>query len=306
MNEGKQKISMHQFFKKFPDSETARKQFEQWRWGDTVRCPHCDSVRISEANQKMPYRCKDCRKRFSVRTNTVMAHSNLDFQQWMLAVYIATVGIKGTASTKLAGDVGTSQTSAWYLGHRIRKALERDQFKMEGPVEVDETYIGGKRKNMSNSKRKDLKDAGRGAVGKTAIVGMKDRKTNRISASVVEKTDAETLQGFVADNADTDAKVYTDGATAYDGMPFDHESVNHSVSEYVREMAHTNGIESFWALLKRGYHGTHHHMSAKHLHRYVNEFAGRHAIRKIDTVDAMATIAKGMIGKQLRFEDLVK
>jgi len=305
MSDKKEKISMREFFKLFPDNETAQKKFEQWRWGDTVRCPHCDSVRISTSSQKMPYRCKDCRKRFSVRTNTVMAHSNLDFQQWMLATYIATVGIKGTASTKLAGDVGTSQTSAWYLAMRIKKALERDDnSKMTGPVEVDESYFGGKRSNMSNRKRQKL--SGRGAVGKTAVVGMKDRETNKINASVVRNTDAVTLQNFVAENADEKAKVYTDGARAYDGLPFDHESVNHSVSEYVNGMAHTNGIESFWALLKRGYHGTHHHISPKHLHRYVSEFSGRHAIRRMDTIDAMGVIVRGMIGKELRFEDLMK
>ncbi len=174
------------------------------------------------------------------------------------------------------------------------------------PVEVDETYFGGKRSNMSNSKRKALKDTGRGAVGKTAVVGMKDRDTNEIRANVIEKTDAETLQGFVADNADTDAKVYTDGATAYDGMPFDHESVNHSVSEYVREMAHTNGIESFWALLKRGCHGTYHRMSAKHLNRYVNEFAARHNTRSNDTLDQLEKMVLNMEGRTVPYNELTK
>ena len=118
-------------------------------------------------------------------------------------------------------------------------------------------------------------------------------------------TDARTLQGFVADNAATDAKVYTDQGAGYQGMPFDHETVNHSVSEYVRDQAHTNGIESFWSMLKRGYHGTYHHMSAKHLDRYVTEFSSRHNDREADTIDMMARIAGGMAGKRLRYDSLV-
>ena len=123
-----------------------------------------------------------------------------------------------------------------------------------GPLEVDETYVGGKRKNMPRAKRKQLE--GRGAVGKVAVAGAKDRATNRVSARSVPATDGKTLQGFVGDHAAPAATVYTDDATAYRGMPFEHEAVNHSAGEYVRGMAHVNGIESFWAMLKRGYHGT--------------------------------------------------
>ena len=137
------------------------------------------------------------------------------------------------------------------------------------------------------------------------MAGARDRATNTISAAVVEATDAKTLQGFVVSRATEGAKVYTDQAAGYKGMPFNHEAVNHSISEYVRDQAHTNGIESFWSMLKRGYHGTYHHMSAKHLDRYVGEFAGRHNDRERDTIDQMAHIARGMVGKRLRYRDLV-
>ncbi len=160
---------------------------------------------------------------------------------------------------------------------RIREAWKNNELPFSGPVEV-ETYLGGKEKNKHSKKK--LR-AGRGPVGKAAIVGAKDRKTNKIKAAVVKATDAKTLQSFVVATALAGATVYTDDAAAYKGMPFEHESVRHSVGEYVDGMAHTNGIESFWATLKRAHKGVYHKMSHKHLQRYVNEFSGRHGIRNV-------------------------
>ena len=162
--------------------------------------------------------------------------------------------------------------------------------------------MGGKESNKHKGKK--LK-AGRGTVGKTAVVGAKDRKTNKIKAKVVENTDAKTLQKFVADTAADGATVFTDDAAAYKGMPFEHESVRHSVGEYVRDMAHTNGIESFWATLKRAHKGVYHKISPKHLQRYVDEFAGRHGIREQDTITQMQNVVAGMAGKRLSYRELV-
>ena len=141
-------------------------------------------------------------------------------------------------------------------------------------------------------------------LGRRSLFGAKDRDTNRVSATVVGNTDAKTLQGFVGDRAAKGATVYTDDHGGYHGMPFDHKTVKHSISEFVNGMAHTNGIESFWALLKRGYHGTYHHMSVKHLDRYVSEFSGRHNSRDSDTIDQMSQLTSQMIGKRLRYRDL--
>ena len=162
--------------------------------------------------------------------------------------------------------------------------------------------MGGRERNKHTSKK--LK-AGRGTVGKIAIVGAKDRKTNKVRAKVTEKTDAKALQKFVADTAAQGATVYTDDAAAYKGMPFDHASVRHSVGEYVSGMAHTNGIESFWSMLKRAHKGVYHKISPKHLQRYVDEFSGRHGIRECHTLDQMNLVVDGMVGKRLMYRDLV-
>ena len=304
-------VSLRQFFKMFPDSATAEAWFAELRWGGSPACPHCGSLNVQSGatHKTMPYRCreKQCAKRFSVKTGTVMESSKLDYQVWAMAIYLMSVNIKGVSSMKLHRDLDITQKSAWHLAHRLRKAYEANGGIFGGPVEVDETFIGGKRKNMSNAKRKALKEsgAGRGADGKIAVAGIKDRRINQVSAKMVENTDKTTLQGFVKEHVAGEATVYTDEARAYLGLPYKHESVKHSVSEYVRDQAHTNGIESFWALLKRGYHGIYHKMSEKHLDRYITEFVARHNTRENDTIQQMAGIASSMVGKRLKYEKLI-
>ncbi len=228
----------------------------------------------------------------------------------VIAVFLATVSIKGVASTRLARDLGITQKSAWFMLHRIRDALEGAGLggkPFAGPVEVDETYVGGRFHNMSNTRRRKLRESGASwRAHRTTVAGVRDRETGAVRAGVVEREDRETLHGVIADNIAPGATVYTDEAPAYRGMPNPHETVNHGVREYVREMAHTNGIESFWALLKRGYMGTHHWMSAKHLDRYVKEFAGRWSRRKLDTADQMHAVVAGMVGRRLTYLKLTQ
>ena len=232
-----------------------------------------------------------------------MQSSKLGYQVWVIAMYLLSTNLKSVSSMKLHRDLRITQKSAWHLAHRIRQAAMVQPRQFEGPVEVDETYVGGLRKNMHSAQRKEL--TGRGVVSKVAVAGIKDRDTNQVVAKVVQRTDKATLQGFVADNVDPDATVYTDDAKAYTNLPFDHATVKHSVAEYVNGQAHTNGIESFWSMLKRAHKGTFHKMSAKHLARYVAEFQDKHNVRKFGTLAQMQLLARGMIHKRLKYQDLI-
>ena len=300
-------ISLTKLFKMFPDDEAARRWFEKRMWPDGPYCPRCGSTNVQAGikHKTMTHRCRDCdgKPRFSLKTGNIMEGSKLGYQVWVIAVYQVATNLKGVSSMKLHRDLDITQKSAWHLAHRLRKTFENGNPLFTGPVEADETFIGGKRKNMPASKRKAL--TGRGAVGKAVVMGTKDRDTNRVAARSIERTGGATLKGFIAEHTVPGATVYTDDHGGYEGMDFNHEAVNHSAGEYVRGMAHTNGIESFWAMLKRGYQGTFQHFSEKHLDRYVSEFAGRHNIRDKDTADQMGHIADRMTGKRLRYRDLV-
>ena len=293
----------------FPTEEAVTKWFESVLWSSGRCCGKCGSVKTSEVpnSKPMPYWCADCRSYFSVRTGTPIARSNVPLRKWAIAIYLCLTSLKSVSSMKLHRDIGVSQPTAWFMLHRIREAWAGGDGTSDysGPVEVDESYFGGRRRNMSNAKRKALADTGRGPVGKTAVVGIKDRATKKVAAKVVRSTDAETLQGFVMDHADESATVYTDDAGAYEGLPFQHRSVKHSVGEYVNGMAHTNGIESFWSMLKRAHKGTFHKLSAKHLQRYIDEFAGKHNIRESGTLVQMRNTVARLVGRNLLRRDLI-
>ena len=297
-------ITLADAVKLFVDHETARQWFVERRWPNGIACLYCGSLNIQESQHKtMPYLCKEsaCGKRFSVRTKTVMEASRIGLDKWGMAMFLMSTNLKGVSSMKLHRDLGITQKSAWFMAHRLRFALASDDGPFAGPIEADETFVGGLEANKHSNKK--LK-AGRGTVGKTAVAGVRDRETGKVQAAVVPSTDKATLQGFVQNNIAPGATVYSDDRSAYDGLP-NHDTVKHSIGEYVREQVHTNGVESFWATFKRGQKGVYHKMSKKHLARYVAEFVGRHSERPLDTNDQLSQFVHGMDGKHLPYDELI-
>ncbi len=304
----REELTLIQVMDMFPDEQSAVDWFESVIWPDGRHCPKCGSVKTTEAShKKMPYWCGDCRSYFSVKTGTAMQASKIKMRKWAIAIYLCMTSLKSVSSMKLGRDIGVSQPTALFMMQRIREAWgdEDDDEPFDGPVEVNETYFGGKRKNMSNAQRRALKDTGRVTVGKTAVIGIKDRTKNEVRAEVITETDSETLQDFVEENTEADATVYTDDAAAYKGVERNHEAIRHSVSEYVRGQAHTNAIESFWAMLKRSHDGTFHKISPKHLDRYVRKFAGKHHHRSSGTLSQMRDTVVRLVGRRLLCRDLV-
>ncbi len=300
----KHTVSTYEFFKLYPDEKAAILYLENRRWNSGTVCPLCSGNRTSRQKDYRYHQCKDCRGKFTVRTGTIFERSHISLEKWLYAMYLLQTERKGISSLQLSRELGITQKSAWFMLHRLREACGIEAMKLTGVIEVDETCIGGKEKNKHNSKK--LK-AGRGAVGKQAIIGAKERGAT-VRAQVIDSTDGATLKGFVHEVVKVGSTVYTDEHKGYHdlgGLFYRHGTVKHSAKEYVNG-AHTNGIESVWAVLKRGYNGTFHHISTKHLQRYVDEFTfrlnegdvKRHTLERIDSLVDQA------IGKRLTYKEL--
>lgn len=308
MTEKPETVSLYQFFQRFPNEEAARAYFETNRWAGEVSCPHCGSASVAEVknHKPMPYRCRDCRQHLSVRIGTVLAESRLPLHKWLMAIYMMTTAHKGIPSIQMARELGITQKSAWFLAQRIRETWLAGQDRNMGThVQADETFISGKQENKHAFKKVHL---GRGGVGKTAVIGIRD-DNEQIRATHVADTKADTVQGYVQANEYVGANVVSDDFSGYHGLTakgYIHHTLNHSAGEYVRDYCiHTNGIDSFWALLMRGHYGLYYHISAKHLRRYVYEFAFRHSTSQSGTMKFIEIAAARLVGKRLPYKELI-
>ena len=284
---------------------------EKIRWNGNPVCPHCGRTGefTKPKSKKHTYwHGLDCRKQFTVTTGTCFHATKKPLQDWIYAIYSVMTARKGVSAMQISKELGCAYRTAWHMLHRIREACDNGEFKLSNIVESDTTYVGGKEGNKHESKKLH---SGRGTVGKTPVVGIKERQ-GKVKAKPVENDDANTLVGFVDENITDGTTVYTDEATAYARLEqtlrqIKHETVKHGQGEYARgKKVHTNNIESVWAVLKRSIHGTWHHVSQKHLARYVNEVTFRlnDGNCEVDTIDRINEFARGVGGKQLRYDDL--
>ena len=270
----------------FPNEDACRTYFESIRFANGEYCPHCKHTNIYRFNDGKRYRCASCKQDFTIKTGTLFGESKLPLRKWFLAIYLLTTSKKGISSIELAQQVGVSQKTAWFMDHRLREAMKQGGDKLFGTVEVDETYVGGKHV------RKD------GFGKKAPVFGMTERG-GKIKAYAVPHRGTEILLPKIKEHVDSKARIMTDEARVYSKLPklgYQWGAIKHGKKHWTHKDINTNSIESFWALFKRGYHGTYHSMSKKHLQRYVNEFTFRFNMRPQEVDAVFAEVAKRVAG----------
>ncbi len=301
-------IDIASFNKAFSTDKKCRTYLEATLWNGTQICPHCNSTRTFKLNgtshRKGLYKCSVCRKPFTVTVGTIFERSHIPLNKWIFAMYLLVTARKGISSLQLSKEIGITQKSAWFMLQRLREACKEDTFLLSGIVEADETYIGGKEENKHESKKS--KD-GRGPKGKSIVLGMRKRDGDTV-IKAIKDTKKETIHTEIKNNIAPDSILCTDEHASYKKMEdYLHFTVNHSVKEFVNGMAHINGIESVWAILKRGYHGIYHHFTEKHLQRYISEFTFRlnEGNCKIPSMTRVDSLFEKTIGKTLTYNELI-
>jgi transposase-like protein len=300
--------TLQQAIRFFSDDLTCVKFVASRRWIDgKAICPRCESTNNTFMESRRVWQCKnkECKKQFSVKVGTIFEDSPITLDKWLMAMWLIVNAKNGISSYELHRAIGVTQKTAWFMNHRIRAAMEANSFeKISGEIECDETYIGGKAKNMHKSKREKLVK-GRGMVNKTAVFGMVERK-GKVRAQVIKLADTETLLGIIGQNVETGSTVYTDDHGGYRKMTdeYVHQVINHAV-EYVRENVHTNSIENFWSLLKRTIKGTYVSVEPFHLEKYVTEQTFRFNERKGNDQTRFIELLKGVTDKRLTYAELI-
>ena len=313
MGEPTEKLDFNKLGEHFANADKARELLERIRWANGVICPHCKQTgaykitpKEGSKTRKGLWKCKACRKQFTVTTKTIFEDSHIPLNKWLLAIHLMCSSKKGMSAHQIHRMLGIQYKSAWFMCHRIRYAMQQEPLTsmLSGIVECDETYVGGKAKNMHKSER-EKKVQGRGPVGKAPVVTLVER-AGRVKSIYMVDVNGENLKEAIKDCIVPTAQIMTDESPSYNFAENEfasHETVNHKAGEYVRGDAHVNTSESVHALLKRGIIGTFHHVSKFHLHRYLSEFDFRFNNRKVKDGERTLEAIKGFEGKRLMYKD---
>lgn len=290
----------------FSDESKCREYLAQIRWGGKPICPYCGYDKVYRIENGKRYKCagKECYRKFSVTVGTIFEDTNLPLQKWFIAIYLGCNHKKGISSLQLGRDLGITQKSAWFVLHRIREMLkDKAPQLLSNMVEVDETYVGGKDINRHKNKKKE---GGAGMVNKTPMFGLLERG-NKVIAGKVPVAQGVILKPIIYNKVKSGSIVVSDGFGAYRGIDkyYGHIVVNHEIGEYVRGSFHTNTIEGFWSLFKRGIIGIYHYVSPKHIDRYCDEFSYRYNYRKFSQDNVVRNAMLQSEGRRLKYKDLI-